>query len=181
MQNFFEQVKISLANDITYFSSTNPYDVYIALKYRDNKVEMEYGGSLRGSVGPKFILSVDLGSNFDLEILPKSFFDRFFDIQAAIPLLDTTQKIKIKIPLLEEELLVRTNYKDAAINFLSLPEVSRIIYDYGTFFLKIENGVLKVYLSNLSAEKFEELRANPVFINRYLDLLIDLAKKTGTH
>ena len=180
MQNFFDQIKVSLADSITYSTSAWPSRVYFELNYREYKIELEYCGSQRGAIGATFLLTIDLRSDLDLEILPKSFFDRLFDIQAGVSLFDTSKKIKIKIPLIEDELLVHTNNEDVARNLLALPDVGKIIYDYGINFFKIENGELKVFLDELSTEKFEELRTNPVLINRYLDIAVDLAGELRT-
>jgi len=188
MQKFFDQVKISLADNITYFLAEKPGSVYIELNYRNNKIEIDYnpgpsGGQYaqdtitgtEGAASPTFVLSVDLKTDFELEILPKSFIDRLFDIQADVSPFDPTNKFKIKLPTLDHELLIHTNKEDLAKDLLFLPDMSKIIYDYGVTFFKIENGELKVYLDQLSSEKFEELKSSPVLINKYLDLLVDIS------
>jgi hypothetical protein len=181
MQLFFDQVKTLLADNVTDFDKEQSGSVYIELNYRNNKIEIDYNpGSLGGKYAPgstsaTFVLSIDLKSDFELEVLPKSFIDRLFDIQADVSPFDPTNKFKIKLPSLDHELLIHTNNEDRAKKLLFLPDVNKIIDEYGITFFKIEDGELKVYLDQLSSEKFEELKSNPVLINKYLDILADLS------
>ena len=178
MQTFFDQVKALLADSVV--SSTFSLDqsncVYFELKYRDNKVEIDYCGFQRRTIGSTFILSIDLGLDFELKILPKSYFDRLFGAQAGISLFQKAKRIKIQTPIAEEEFVLHTNNEEFARDLLTMSDVSKIVYDYGIAFFKIENGELKVYLDELSDEKFAELKSNPALIIRYLDTTVDLAQ-----
>jgi len=185
MQNFFDQVKTILAENITSFYSKSGM-VDIELKYRDLKMEIDYdpisGGSMKAAemgeilgetLAPTFELSLVTKSGLELEILPSSSFDRLFDIEAGVSLF--AKKIKIKSPLIENELVVHTNNEALARSFLGLTNVSKIVKDYGVTFFKIEGGEIIVSLDQLTSKKFEELKSNPRLIVGYLDIITDLS------
>jgi hypothetical protein len=178
VQKFFDQVKISLADDITDVLADKPNCFLAKFKYRNYNVEIDYtsGSYNRGGYYCDFILSIDLEVNLDLVIMPRNFFDRFIDLLGIFPFFNKSKEIRVKSPLLEHELIVLTNNQELARNFLVLSDVSKIVYDYGIAFFKVEEGILNVFLDGLSTEKFEELKSNPSLIKDYLDILVDLTR-----
>ena len=109
---FFDQIKDILGSQVKEFSHSQPGNIYIELQYKGNKVEVDYDGMEAGGIftpvmGATFVLSIDLGSDLELEILPKHFLDRIFDVEAGVSLIGSAKKFKVQIG--KEDFVVNTN------------------------------------------------------------------------
>jgi hypothetical protein len=175
---FFDQIKDILGSQVTEFSHSQPGYIYIELQYKGNKIEVDYDGIEVGGIftpvmGATFVLSIDLGSDLELEILPKHFLDRMFDVEAGVPLISSTKKFKVQIG--KEDFVVNTNQETLAKNFLASLKVVQLVEDYGISFFKVSNGELKVCLHDLPDQELKELEVNPSLFTGYLDTTAYLA------
>lgn len=175
---FFDQIKDILGSQVTDFSHSQSGYIYIELQYKGNKIEVDYDGVEAGGIftpvmGATFVLSIDLGSDLELEILPKHLLDRMFDIEAGVSLIGSTKKIKVQIG--KEDFLVNTTKEDLAKKLFVLPKVIELVENNGINFFKVSNGELKICLHDLPDQKLKELELNPSLFTEYLDITIYLA------